>query len=85
MCRRQVAASGQAEHDDDHKRTHPTLRLGLITDRRGSGGAAYLGKKDRFDESITDFSERYADQNDRDSGAFTDAIKSGRLHALEGV
>ena len=47
--------------------------------------AAYLGKKDRFDQSITDFSERYADQNDRDYRAFTDAIRSGRLPALEGV
>ena len=33
--------------------------------------AAYLGKKDRFDKSITDFSERYADQNERDYEAFT--------------
>ena len=47
--------------------------------------AAYLGKKDRFDRSITDFSERYADQNDRDYQAFTDAIRSGRLPAVEGV
>ena len=47
--------------------------------------AAYLGKKDRFDESITDFSERYADQNERDYEAFTEAIRSGRLQALEGV
>ena len=47
--------------------------------------AAYLGKKDRFDQSITDFSERYADQNERDYEAFTDAIRSGRLEAVEGV
>ena len=47
--------------------------------------AAYLGKKDRFDEAITDFSERYADQNQRDYEAFTQAIRSGRLQALEGV
>ena len=47
--------------------------------------AAYLGKKDRFDRSITDFSERYADQNDRDYSAFLEAIRSGRLKALEGV
>jgi uncharacterized protein (DUF2252 family) len=46
---------------------------------------AYLGKKDRFDLSITDFSERYADQNERDYEAFTEAIRSGRLRALEGV
>ena len=38
-----------------------------------------------FDQSITDFSERYADQNEQDYQAFTDAIRSGRLEALEGV
>jgi len=47
--------------------------------------AAYLGKKDRLDEAIADFSERYADQNDRDYKAFTAAIRSGRLQAVEGV
>ena len=47
--------------------------------------AAYLGKKDRFDQAIADFSERYADQNQRDYEAFTDAIRSGRLEAVEGV
>ena len=47
--------------------------------------AAYLGKKDRFDESITDFSTRYADQNERDYAAFVDAIESGRLASIEGV
>ena len=47
--------------------------------------AAYLGKSDAFDRSITDFSGRYADQNERDYDAFIDAVKSGRLTALEGV
>jgi uncharacterized protein (DUF2252 family) len=47
--------------------------------------AAYLGKGDGFDQSITDFSERYADQNERDYQAFTEAIRSGRLTAIEGV
>ena len=47
--------------------------------------AAYLGQKDRFDRSIVDFSERYADQNDADYQAFTEAIRGGRLEALEGV
>ena len=32
--------------------------------------AAYLGESDEFDQSITDFSERYADQNERDYEAF---------------
>ena len=40
---------------------------------------------DEFDRSITDFSERYADQNERDYQAFAEAIRSGRLEALEGV
>jgi uncharacterized protein (DUF2252 family) len=47
--------------------------------------AAYLGKGDKFDRSITDFSERYADQNERDYEAFAEAIRSGRLEALKGV
>jgi hypothetical protein len=46
---------------------------------------AYLGRRDRFDRSITDFAERYADQNERDHQAFVTAIRSGRLPAVEGV
>jgi uncharacterized protein (DUF2252 family) len=47
--------------------------------------ASYLGRKDRFDQSIADFSERYADQNERDYEAFRAAIASGRIEAVEGV
>ena len=47
--------------------------------------AAYLGTYQEFDESITDFSQRYADQNQRDYDTFLAAIKSGRLQAIEGV
>ena len=47
--------------------------------------AAYLGKSDRFDRSITDFSERYADQNEQDYEAFADAVRSGRLEAVEAI
>lgn len=47
--------------------------------------AAYLGRGDTFDRAITDFTERYADQNERDYEEFTAAIKSGRLSAVEGV
>ncbi len=47
--------------------------------------AAYLGDSDTFDKSITDFSERYADQNERDYQEFVTAVKSGRLEAVEGV
>jgi uncharacterized protein (DUF2252 family) len=49
------------------------------------GIAAYLGKSDAFDRSITDFSERYADQNEQDYEAFSKAVRSGRLQAIEGV
>jgi uncharacterized protein (DUF2252 family) len=47
--------------------------------------AEYLGAGDEFDESITDFSQRYADQNEQDYQQFVDAVRSGRLTALEGV
>jgi uncharacterized protein (DUF2252 family) len=47
--------------------------------------SAYLGANDDFDQSIVSFSERYADQNEKDYRAFIDAIKSGRLEAVEGV
>jgi uncharacterized protein (DUF2252 family) len=47
--------------------------------------AAYLGASDAFDKSITDFAERYADQNDRDYQALVDAVKSGQMLAVEGV
>jgi uncharacterized protein (DUF2252 family) len=47
--------------------------------------AAYLGKGDGFDRSVTDFSERYADQNDKDFRSFVKAVHSGRLEAIEGI
>jgi uncharacterized protein (DUF2252 family) len=47
--------------------------------------AAYLGDSDAFDTSITGFSQRYADQNEQDYQEFVNAVKSGRLKAVEGV
>jgi len=47
--------------------------------------AEYLGTSDAFDTSITDFSQRYADQNERDYQEFVTAVKSGRLEAVQGV
>jgi uncharacterized protein (DUF2252 family) len=44
---------------------------------------AYLGDGKEFDRAITDFSARYADQNDLDYQAFTAAIQSGRLEAAD--
>jgi uncharacterized protein (DUF2252 family) len=47
--------------------------------------AEYLGGDDQFDRSITDFSGRYADQNERDYQEFADMVRSGRLPSVEGV
>jgi uncharacterized protein (DUF2252 family) len=47
--------------------------------------AQYLGDDDTFDRSITDFSARYADQNERDFEHFVEAVRTGRLQAVEGV
>ena len=47
--------------------------------------ASYLGKGDTFDRAIADFSAAYADQNERDYEAFTEAVNSGRLTAQTGV
>ncbi len=47
--------------------------------------AEYLGGGDEFDRSITDFSERYADQNEQDYQQFVKAIRAGRLGAREGL
>ena len=47
--------------------------------------ASYLGAGDEFDASITDFSRRYADQNEIDYQAFVAAVGSGRIPAVEGI
>jgi uncharacterized protein (DUF2252 family) len=47
--------------------------------------AEYLGAGDEFDQSITDFSAAYADQNEKDYLAFTQAVSSGRIEAIQGV
>jgi hypothetical protein len=47
--------------------------------------AAYLGKRDTFDQAIADFSEAYADQNERDYAALLAAVESGRIEATQGV
>jgi uncharacterized protein (DUF2252 family) len=43
--------------------------------------AAYLGKGDSFDRAICEFSEAYAEQNDRDYKEFARAVDTGRLEA----
>src|SRR6185312_15313771 len=47
--------------------------------------AAYLGNGDAFDRSLTEFAERYAEQNDQDHLALLEAIESGRLEAIAGI
>ena len=47
--------------------------------------AQYLGDGDTFDRSVTDFSARYADQNEQDFQDFVKAVRTGRLQAVEGV
>jgi uncharacterized protein (DUF2252 family) len=45
--------------------------------------SGYLGSKGIFERAVGVFSERYADQNERDYAAFMDQIQSGRLEAAE--
>ncbi len=46
--------------------------------------AGYMGKRAAFDDSLAAFAVSYADQNDRDYGAFLEAIRSGRVPAEQG-
>ena len=46
--------------------------------------AAYLGTSDTFDGAVADFSEAYADQNERDHAAFLAAIAAGTITAVAG-
>ena len=39
------------------------------------------GSSDKFDNAIADFAETYADQNERDYGELSDAVRSGRAEA----
>ena len=47
--------------------------------------AAYLGSGDSFDRAIVEFSEAYADQNERDYAALADAAKAGRIEVQRGL
>ena len=47
--------------------------------------AAYLGNNDSFDRAIVEFSKAYAEQNERDYQALTDAVSSGRIKAQTGL
>jgi hypothetical protein len=47
--------------------------------------ASYLGSSDTFDRALVEFSEAYADQNDRDYDALVQAEKTGRITAQHGI
>jgi len=47
--------------------------------------ASYLGGGDAFDRAIAQFSESYADQNERDYDALVRAEKDGRITAQRGL
>ncbi len=45
--------------------------------------SGYLGNSDIFDCAIADFAKSYADQVERDFECFGQAVRSGRLQAME--
>ena len=45
----------------------------------------YMGKSDVFDRAVGTFSQRYADQAERDSEMFLEAIESGEIKAAKEV
>jgi uncharacterized protein (DUF2252 family) len=47
--------------------------------------ASYLGSGDVFDRAIVQFSEAYADQNERDHAALAKAAKAGRVEVQTGL
>ncbi|MGN6378720.1 MAG: DUF2252 domain-containing protein [Gaiellales bacterium] len=47
--------------------------------------ASYMGTGDVFDRAIVEFSEAYADQNEKDYAALVEAVKTGRVVAQTGL
>jgi uncharacterized protein (DUF2252 family) len=44
--------------------------------------AGYLGKNDRFDEAIANFSVAYADQSEQDHAVLMEAVRAGKLEVF---
>lgn len=44
--------------------------------------SGYLGKSDKFDKAIADFSAAYADQSERDHEVLTKAVRAGKLEVF---
>ena len=47
--------------------------------------AGYIGKNDAFVDAVTDFTQAYADQTERDYAALKEAVKTGRIEAKMGI
>ncbi len=47
--------------------------------------ASYLGGSDAFDRAIAEYSEAYADQNERDYSALQEAVEDGRIKVQTGL
>jgi uncharacterized protein (DUF2252 family) len=45
--------------------------------------SGYLGKSDAFDRAVAEFANAYADQTERDHAALVEAVRSGRVKAVE--
>src|SRR5262245_14484861 len=61
--------------------------LALAHGRSGDAIAiwSYMGGGERFDEAMADFSEAYADQNERDYEQFAAAVESGQINAVRDI
>jgi uncharacterized protein (DUF2252 family) len=71
-------------------RTYAELCGGTLARAHARSGdriaiTSYLGGSDVFDRAIADFAAAYADQNERDYQALTEAAASGRITAERGV
>lgn len=47
--------------------------------------AAYLGRSDSFDRAVVEFTQAYAEQNERDHAALAAAVRGGRIEAKSGL
>jgi hypothetical protein len=47
--------------------------------------AAYLGKSTKFENSVADFANTYAEQNEKDHAALASAVATGSVQARSGV
>jgi hypothetical protein len=56
-----------------------TLAMAHARSGEPSRISGYLGKTDKFDEAVADFSVAYADQSERDHKMFMKAVREGRL------